>query len=121
MSYVDGYLLAVPKKHLKAYQKMARDAGKVWMKHGALKYVEAAGDDLDAMDGLLPFAKTVKAKPDEIVIFSFVLFKSRKHRDAVNKKVFQDPYMTDPKMQETDMPFDMKRMAYGGFSPIVDL
>ncbi len=121
MRYVDGYVLAVPKKSLKAYKKMAADAGKVWIKHGALSYTEAVGEDLTSVQqwGGYPFPDTVKAKKGEIVIFAYVVYKSRKHRDQVNIKVHKD--MSDSKYKDMPMPFDMKRMAYGGFDMIVDL
>ena len=120
--YVDGYVLPVPKKNIKAYQKMAQ-AGKVWMKYGALQYVECVGEDLKnaAKWGCLPFPKMVKTKSNEVVVFSFILFKSRKHRDGVNAKVFKDPLMHPEKHKNKPMPFEMKRMAVGGFETIVNL
>jgi len=117
--YVDGYLLAVPKKNLQAYRKIAQMAGKVWKKHGALQYFECAGDDLNPKWATIKFPKTVKAKPGETVIFSFIVFKSRTHRDAVNAKVMKDPLMNNQQWKDKPMPFDMKRMAYGGFKTIV--
>jgi uncharacterized protein YbaA (DUF1428 family) len=116
-TYVDGYVIAVPKKNIAAYRKMAVLGGKMWMKHGALEYKECVGDDLK-VKGVMPFARTVKAKPNETVIFSFIVFKSRAHRDAVNAKVMKDPAMKAP--DPKDNPFDMKRMAYGGFKIIVN-
>ena len=119
MPYVDGFVLPVPKKNLKAYRSMAQKAGKVWREHGALEYRECAGDDLKVKVGL-PFARTVRLKPGETVCFSWIVYKSRAHRDRVNKKVMKDPRiakMMDPK----NPPFDMKRMAYGGFKTIVDV
>jgi uncharacterized protein YbaA (DUF1428 family) len=119
--YVDGYLLAVPKKKLQAYRRLAQKAGKVWRKHGALEYVECAGDDhTPTMGGfkIATFPRTMKIKPGETVIFSFIVYKSRAHRDRVNAKVFQDPLMSSPEVKE--MPFDMKRMVYGGFKAIVE-
>lgn len=117
--YVDGYVLTVPKKKLKAYQKMASDAGKFWMKHGALQYFECAGDDLNAEWSTLKFPKMARAKPGETVIFAFVIYKSKKDRDAVNAKVRKE---MDEQMDHKDMvvPFDMKRMAFGGFTTIVE-
>jgi uncharacterized protein YbaA (DUF1428 family) len=97
---------------------MAQQAGKVWRKHGALDYKECAGDDLKTKWGT-PFTKTMKLKPGETVVFSYVVFKSRAHRDRVNAKVMKDPLiqnMGDPK----DMPFDVKRMVYGGFKVLID-
>ncbi len=118
MKYIDGFVIAVPKKKLKAYMAMSKKAGKVWMEYGALEYRESAGDDLKVKFGM-PFATTVKAKKDETVVFSWIVYKSRAHRDRVNAKVMKDKRvheMCDPK----DMPFDPKRMAYGGFKIMVD-
>ncbi len=119
MGYIDGYVLPVPKKNLKAYRRLAQQAGKIWREHGALDYKECAGDDLKTKMGV-PFPKSAKAKPGETVIFAYILFKSRAHRDRVNAKVMKDPRihsMCDPK----DMPFDCKRMVYGGFKVLVDI
>jgi uncharacterized protein YbaA (DUF1428 family) len=116
--YVDGYVLAVPKKNLQAYRRMAQAAGKVWRKHGALEYVEAAGDDLSPQWAAIKFPRTVRCKPGETVVFSFILFKSRAHRDRVNAKVIKDPRIAN--MSANPMPFDMKRMVYGGFKVLVD-
>jgi uncharacterized protein YbaA (DUF1428 family) len=118
MSYVDGYVLPVPKKNLKAYVGIAKKAGKVWRDHGAIEYRECVGDDLAATFGV-PFTRTIKVKPGETVLFSWIVFKSRAHRDRVNAKVMKDPRleaMMDPKA----MPFDYKRMAYGGFKVLVE-
>ncbi len=115
--YVDGFVLPVPKKSLKAYAAISKKAGKVWREHGALEYFECAGDDMN-IKGMRSFPSMVKPKPGEVVVFSFILYKSRAHRDRVNAKVMKDPRMDmDPKA----MPFDVKRMAYGGFAAIVDL
>ncbi len=117
MSYVDGYVLPIPKKNMAAYKAMARKASRVWKDHGALSYCEAVGEDLASKFGL-PFPKLCKCKPSETVVFSWVVYKSRAHRDAVNAKVMKDPRiakMCDPK----NPPFDFKRMAVGGFSIIV--
>ena len=119
MAYVDGFVLPVPKKNLQAYRKMAQKAGKIWKELGALEYRECVGDDLDVKFGV-PFSKSAKVKPGETVFFSWIVYKSRAHRDQVNKKVMKDPRiasMTDGK----SMPFDMKRMVYGGFKVLVDL
>ncbi len=119
MRYVDGYVVPVPKKNLKAYFKIAEKAGKIWREHGALEYGESAGDDLATKFGM-PFPKMMKLKAGETVVFSWIVFKSRAHRDRVNAKVMKDPRLTemcDPK----DMPFDCKRMVYGGFNIHVDL
>lgn len=117
--YVDGYILPLPKKNLSAYRKMAQTAGKIWKKHGALQYFECIGDDLNPKFTGIKFAKTVKAKYGETVVFAFVVFKSRAHRDKVNAKVMKDPLMGNPSMKDMPMPFDMKRMAYAGFKTIV--
>jgi uncharacterized protein YbaA (DUF1428 family) len=117
MPYVDGFVLPVPKKNLQAYRRIARQAGKVWRDHGALEYRECAGDDLD-VKGLVPFGRTVNLKPGETVVFAWIVFKSRAHRDRVNAKVMKDPRMH---IAPKPMPFDMKRMVYGGFKVIVDM
>jgi len=117
MPYVDGFLVAVPKQDLTEYKKMARKAGKIWMEHGALSYVECVGDDVPVGE-LTSFTKAVKLKQGETVIFSWITYKSKRDRDAVNKKVMADPRL------ETDMskaPFDAKRMIYGGFKPAIEL
>jgi uncharacterized protein YbaA (DUF1428 family) len=122
--YVDGFVLVVSKKNLEAYKKMARIGGKVWMKHGALEYKECIGEDLAPdMQGMKfnPFPKMVKAKEDELVVFSYIVYKSRKHRDQVNAKVMKDSMMNEDKWKDTPMPFEMKRMAYGGFTTLVDM
>jgi len=120
MPYVDGFVLAVPKKNLKIYTRIAQQAGKVWKKHGALEYMECAGDDLKVKWGI-PFPRTVRSKPGETVVFSWIVYKSRAHRDSVNKKVMKDPRMMSIMNDTKSMPFDLKRMAYGGFKPIVEL
>lgn len=116
-NYVDGFVLVIPKKNTAAYKKMAEVAGKVWKKHGALDYKECMAEDMTASMGV-PFPKLTKAKPEENVWFSFIVYKSRKHRDQVNAKVMKDPAISG--YSEKDMPFDIKRMAYGGFSVEVD-
>jgi uncharacterized protein YbaA (DUF1428 family) len=120
--YVDGFVLPVPKKKLREYRKMAAEAGKIWMKYGALQYIECAGDDLKSVVkfGGLPFPKMANAKPNETIIFAYVVYKSRAHRDKVNAKIMKDPVMSDAKNKNRPMPFEMKRMAYGGFSSIVN-
>ena len=118
MRYVDGYVLPVPKKNLQVYRRMAQKSGRIWREHGALEYRECVGDDLNVKWGV-PFQRRIKAKPGETVVFAWVVFKSRAHRDRVNAKVMKDPRlakMMDPK----SMPFDHKRMAYGGFKILVD-
>ncbi len=119
MRYVDGYVLPVPKKNLGAYRRMAQKGGKVWRKHGALEYFECVGDDLHPKWAGIKFPRTVKCKPGETVVFSFIVFKSRAHRDRVNARVMKD-LMSDPTCKDMPMPFDTKRMAYGGFKVLVD-
>ena len=118
MRYIDGYVLPVPKKNLRAYRRMAETAGKIWREHGALEYRECAGDDLKVKFGV-PFPRSVKAKPGETVVFSWIVFKSRGHRDRVNSKVMKDPRLANM-CDEKSMPFDCKRMAWGGFKMLVD-
>ena len=123
MRYVDGFVLVIKKGQLHAYKKMAEMGGKIWKKHGALDYVEAVGNDLHPNMGgmkVLTFPKMIKPKKGEHVVFSFITYKSRKHRDQVNAKVMKDPFMHDPNQKDMPMPFDMKRMAYGGFESFVD-
>jgi len=118
LRYVDGFVLPVPKKKLTAYRRMAQRASKVWREHGALEFRECVGDDLRVKMGM-PFPRMLKLKPGETAVFSWIVFKSRAHRDRVNAKVMKDPRITqtcDPKT----MPFDAKRMAYGGFTVLVD-
>lgn len=122
--YIDGFVLPVPKDKLAEYKKMSATMGKLMKKYGALEYIEAAGDDLDPkMEGMkfTKFEKMAKAKPGETVLFSFIVFKSRAHRDQVNAKVMNDPLMGTEKWKDATMPFDMKRMAYGGFNSIVQM
>ena len=118
--YVDGYVLAVPKKKLQAYKRLAQKTGKLWRKHGALDYIEAVGNDLSPKFASIKFPQTVKAKPSETIIFSYIVFKNRKHRDLVNARVWKDPFMQDPENQPSQMPFDTKRLAYGGFRILVE-
>lgn len=120
MSYVDGFVLPVPKKNLAAYRSIARKAGKVWREHGALEYRECAGDDLD-IEGVVPFAKTVDLKRGETVVFAWILYKSRAHRDRVNKKVMADERIAKMMKPGAPQPFDFKRMVYGGFKVVVDV
>ena len=119
MKYVDGYVLPVPKKNLAAYRRMAQKAGKIWREYGALQFCECVGDDLKAK-WALSFLATIKLKPGETVVFSWIMFKSRAHRDSVNAKVMKDPRLAKM-MDIKSMPFDSKRMVYGGFKVIVDL
>lgn len=116
MRYVDGFLLPVPRKNLAAYRKMALWGARMWKKYGALEYVECVGDDLNPKFGL-PFPKVVKPKAGETIVFSFIVYKSKAHRDQVNKKVMSDPSLAKAPKR---MPFDMKRMCYGGFKVLVD-
>jgi uncharacterized protein YbaA (DUF1428 family) len=117
--YVDGYVVPVPKRKLPAYRRMATKAGRVWRDHGALEVRECVGDDLNVKMGA-SFPKRIKVKSGETVVFSWIFFKSRADRDRVNAKVMKDPRlakMMDPKA----MPFDHKRMVYGGFKVLVNL
>lgn len=117
--YVDGFVIPLKKKNLAAYRRIAAKACKIWKKYGALDYVEAIGEDLKIKGMVMSFPKMAKIKAGETVVFSFITYKSRAHRDAVNKKVMQDPVlqnMCDPKKS----PFDFKRMAYGGFKAFVE-
>ncbi len=118
--YVDGYILPVPRKNLAAYRHMAQKAGKIWRKYGALDYKECVGDDLNSKWSTIKFPKTVRAKGGETVVFSYIVFKSRAHRDSVNAKVMKDPLMNDSQYKDKPMPFDMKRVVYGGFKVMVD-
>jgi uncharacterized protein YbaA (DUF1428 family) len=117
MNYVDGFVLPVPKKNLAAYRRIAKQAGKIWRQHGALDYRECVGDDLKIKKAV-PFPRLARVKPGETVVFSWISYKSRAHRDRVNAKVMKDPRIA--KMMQGDAPFDFKRMAYGGFKTIVE-
>ena len=117
--YVDGYILPVPKKKLAAYRRMATTAGKVWRDHGALEYRETFADDVKKGKHT-SFPQSVKLKPGETVVFSWIVYKSRKHRDTVNAKVMKDKRLANM-MDPTKMPFDGKRMFWGGFKMAVDL
>jgi uncharacterized protein YbaA (DUF1428 family) len=119
MAYVDGFVVPVPKRKLEAYRRMARKAGKVWREHGALRYVECVADDVKPGKHT-SFPQSVKLKPGETVVFSYIVYKSRVQRDRVNARVMKDPRlksMMDPKA----MPFDGKRMFWGGFKALVEL
>lgn len=118
MAYVDGFVIALPRRKLPLYRRIARQAGKIWKKHGALEYRECAGDDLKIKMGV-PFPKLARVKPGETVLFSWILYRNRRDRDRVNAKVMNDPRIE--RMMKVPMPFDMKRMAYGGFKVIVDM
>ena len=117
--YVDGYVLPVPKKKLNAYRRLAQKAGKIWREHDALDYKECAGDDLNIRMGV-PFPRQMKVKPGETIVFAYILYKSRAHRDRVNAKVMKDPRIANMGAPK-DMPFDHKRMVYGGFKVLVDV
>lgn len=118
MSYVDGFVVPVPKARLADYRRLARKAGKLWCAYGALQYVEAVADDVKP-GKRTSFPQAVKLEPDETVVFAFIVFKSRRHRDQVNKRVMADPFMAnyDPK----DAPFDGRRMFWGGFKAMVEI
>jgi len=117
MAYVDGFVVPVPKKKVQAYRRLAQKAGKIWREHGALDFKECIAEDV-RVGKLTSFPRSVKLKPSETVVFSWITFKSRAHRDRVNAKVMKDKRIAgmDPK----DMPFDGKRMIYGGFKIIVE-
>lgn len=114
-NYVDSYVLVVPRKKLGAYKKMARQGMKTWKKYGALGYYECFGDDMNVKFASVKFPALAKAKPGEVVIVSYILYKSRKHRDRVNALVYKN--MTPPK-PDFVMPFDEKRLTFGGFKVI---
>ena len=119
MSYVDGYLLPIPKRHLKNYVRMAAKAGRIWKEHGAAQYRECVGDDMK-VKGLVPFPRASRARKGETVVFSWIVYKSKAHRNRVNAKVMKDPRMDKIVEDAGKMPFDMKRMAYGGFKVVVN-
>ena len=116
-NYVDGFVLPISKKKIAAYRRIAQKASKIWREHGALDYRECVGDNLN-VKMVMPFPKGIQTKPGETVVFAYIVYKSRAHRDKVNAKIMKDPRissMCDPK----DMPFDCTRMLYGGFTTIV--
>ena len=117
--YVDGFVLPVPKRKIDAYRRMARKAGKIWLEHGALEFRECVAEDVQVGE-VTSFPRAVQRKRGETVVFSWIVFKSRAHRDRVNGKVMEDPRLADM-MDEKEMPFDAARMIYGGFDVIVDL
>ena len=117
--YIDGFVLSVPKAKLAAYKKLATKAGKIWREHGALDYRECVGDDLEAK-GMVAFPKLAKSKQGEVVIFAYAVFESRKQRDAINKKIMNDPRIATL-CGATSGIFDIKRMAYGGFKSLVQV
>jgi uncharacterized protein YbaA (DUF1428 family) len=116
MHYVDGFVIPVPRKKVQAYRRLALKTGKIWREHGALEVRECVGDDL-AVKGLVPFPRRLKLKPGETVVFSWIVFKSRAHRDRVNAKVMKDPRLAA--MDPTTVPFDVTRIVYGGFKVLV--
>lgn len=115
--YVDGFVIPIPKKNVAAYKRMAQKASKVWLDHGALEYRECVAEDVDTKFGL-SFPAGIKAGPDDTVVFAWIVYKSRAHRDRVNAKVMQDPRIKQD-MEKMEMPFDCKRMIYGGFETLV--
>ncbi len=117
MSYVDGFVVPVPLKNLAAYRRMAKKAGKVWREYGALDYKEWIGDDVK-VGKLTSFPRSVKLKRGETVVFSWIVYKSRSHRDRVNAKVMKDPRLAEM-MDPKSMPFDAKRLIYGGFKLLI--
>jgi uncharacterized protein YbaA (DUF1428 family) len=119
MAYVDGFVLPVPRRKVDAYRRMARKAGKIWREHGALEYRECVADDVKK-GKVTSFPQSVKRKPNETVVFSWIVYRSRAHRDRVNAKVMKDPRLADM-MDAKEMPFDGKRMIYGGFKVLVDV
>lgn len=117
--YVDGFVLPIPKKDLDTYRRLARKAGKVWREHGALEYRECVAEDVKP-GKVTSFPQSVKLKPGEVVVFSWIVYKSRAQRDRINTKVMKDPRLADM-MDPKKYPFDMKRMFWGGFQVIVDV
>jgi uncharacterized protein YbaA (DUF1428 family) len=117
VSYVDGFVLAVQKNNIEAYKTMTRKVGEVWKEHGAIAYVECIGDDVPYGE-LTSFPRAVQATDDEFVIFSWIVYESREHRDAVNAKVMADPRMV---ASITNMPFDGKRLIHGGFETFLQM
>ena len=118
--YVDGFVVPVPRRNLAAYRRMARTAGKIWKDYGALAYVECAGDDVKP-GKWTSFPQSVKLKKDETVVFAWIVYRSRAHRDRVNAKVMSDPRMNKIMEKGGEMPFDLKRMLYGGFKSLIDM
>ncbi|HET7291686.1 MAG TPA: DUF1428 domain-containing protein [Vicinamibacteria bacterium] len=116
--YVDGFVLPVPRRNLRAYRRIARKAGRIWREHGALEYRECVGDDF-RVKGALAFPRLARARRGETVLFSWIVYRSRAHRDSVNRKIMKDPRLQQM-MQGEAMPFDVKRMAYGGFRVLVE-
>ncbi|KTD25400.1 Uncharacterized conserved protein [Legionella lansingensis] len=119
MAYVDGFVLPIPSNKIQEYRSMAEAAGKIWLEHGALAFRECVADDTEAKD-MISFPNLAKAKNNETVVFSYIVFKSKEHRDEVNKKVMDDPRIKQS-CEQYGTVFDYKRMAYGGFKVLVDL
>ena len=119
MAYVDGFVAPVPKRNLDAYRRMSRKAGKIWREHGALEYRECVADDVKP-GKVTSFPQSVKLKRDEAVVFSWIVYRSRAHRDRVNAKVMKDPRLAGM-MNPKEMPFDAKRMFWGGFETLVSV
>jgi uncharacterized protein YbaA (DUF1428 family) len=118
MNYVDGFVVPVPKKNLPAYRRLSQKAGKVWREYGAIDYKECVGDDVK-VGKLTSFPQSVKLKPGEVVVFSWITYKSRAQRDSINAKVMKDPRLADM-MDPKSLPFDAKRMFFGGFKIFVE-
>lgn len=118
-NYVEGFVLAVPKKNIQKYRRLATKAGKIWMEYGALEFRECAADDL-SQKGPTTFPKIIKAKSNETVFFSYIVYKSKADRKKIMAKVMKDPRLADM-MDPKNIPFDMNRMAYGGFKPVVKM
>jgi len=116
--YVDGFLIPIPKRKLAVYRRLAASAGRIWKRHGALDYVESVGDDLESK-GVASFLRTARAKRGETVVFSWIVYRSRAHRDRVNARVMKDPRIA--RMMTMAPIFEPGRMSYGGFKAIVDL
>jgi uncharacterized protein YbaA (DUF1428 family) len=119
MAYVDGYVLPVPKRNIEQYREMATKAGKIWREHGALEYRECVADDVKSGE-VTSFPQAVNLKEDELVVFSYIVYESRAHRDEVNAKVMSDPRLADM-MDPKTLPFDGKRMFWGGFETLVSV
>lgn len=119
MAYVDGFVTPVPRDNLEAYKKMARECGAIWKEHGALEFREAVADDVKP-GKLTSFPQAVDLQEDEVVMFSWIIHESRARRDEINDKVMKDPRLA-PYIDPANMPFDGKRMIYGGFEMLVDL
>jgi len=118
LKYADGFVVPIPTKNIAAYKRLARQSCKIWLQYGALEYFECVGEDMNIPMGI-PFPRLAKIKRGETVVFAWIVYKSRKHRDAVNAKVMKDPRILNM-MQGKKMPFDMKRITYGGFKVLVE-